>query len=112
MDRKLAAAQHLSQSRRSLDRLRTGYKFVVLSDCNLWCLDHLVKNVSITEFDGEDSVELGGIFKPSAAAYRRAARERDVETAELLMSPATPSTSWVTVPVASAVSRSTATFRI
>ncbi len=68
-----------------LDRLRTRFKLVALSNGNPWFLDHLVKNRIQYEFDDVLSVELVGIFKPSPAVYRRAARELDLEPNELLM---------------------------
>lgn len=68
-----------------LDRLRTRFKLVALSNGNPWFLDHLVKNRIQYEFDDVLSVELVGIFKPSPAVYRRAARELDLEPSELLM---------------------------
>lgn len=69
----------------ALDRLRTRFKLVALSNGNPWFLDHLVKNRIQYEFDDVLSVELVGIFKPSPAVYRRAARELDLEPHELLM---------------------------
>jgi 2-haloacid dehalogenase len=69
----------------ALDRLRTRYKLVALSNGNPWFLKHLTKNRIHYDFDGVLSVELVGIFKPSPAVYRRAARELDAEPAELLM---------------------------
>jgi len=68
-----------------LDRLRTRFKLVALSNGNPWFLDHLVKNRIQYDFDDVLSVELVGIFKPSPAVYRRAARELDLEPSELLM---------------------------
>ncbi|MDA0351928.1 MAG: haloacid dehalogenase type II [Chloroflexi bacterium] len=68
-----------------LDRLRTRFKLVALSNGNPWFLDHLVKNRIHYEFDDVLSVELVGIFKPSPAVYRRAARELNSEPSELLM---------------------------
>lgn len=68
-----------------LDRLRARFKLVALSNGNPWFLDHLVKNRIQYEFDDVLSVELVGIFKPSPAVYRRAARELDLEPHELLM---------------------------
>lgn len=69
----------------ALDRLRSRFKLVALSNGNPWFLDHLVKNRIQYEFDDVLSVELVGIFKPSPAVYRRAARELDLEPNELLM---------------------------
>ena len=69
----------------ALDRLRTRFKLVALSNGNPWFLDHLVKNRIQYDFDEVLSVELVGVFKPSPAVYRRAARELDLEPGELLM---------------------------
>ena len=69
----------------ALDRLRKRFKLVALSNGNPWFLDHLVKNRIKYDFDDVLSVELVGIFKPSPAVYRRAARELDMEPGELLM---------------------------
>lgn len=68
-----------------LDRLKARFKLVALSNGNPWFLDHLVKNRIQYEFDDVLSVELVGVFKPSPAVYRRAARELDLEPHELLM---------------------------
>lgn len=68
-----------------LDRLKSRFKLVALSNGNPWFLDHLVKNRIKYDFDGVLSVELVGAFKPHPGVYRRAARELDMEVGELVM---------------------------
>jgi len=68
-----------------LDRLRTRYKLIALSNGNPWFLDHLVKNRIKYDFDGVISVEEVGYFKPKPGVYRRAARNLGMEPSELLM---------------------------
>ena len=69
----------------ALDRLRSRFKLVALSNGNPWFLDHLVKNRIKYDFDAVLSVELAGAFKPYPGVYRRAARELDMEVGELIM---------------------------
>ncbi len=69
----------------ALDRLKTHFKLVALSNGNPWFLDHLVKNRIKYDFDAVLSVELAGAFKPHPGVYRRAARELDMEVGELIM---------------------------
>ena len=69
----------------ALDRLKSRFRLVALSNGNPWFLDHLVKNRIKYEFDGVLSVELAGVFKPHPGVYRRAARELDLEVGELIM---------------------------
>ncbi len=69
----------------ALDRLQTRYRLIALSNGNPWFLDHLVKNRIKYDFDDVMSVEDVGIFKPSPAVYRRAARNLGVEPGELIM---------------------------
>lgn len=69
----------------ALDRLKSRFKLVALSNGNPWFLDHLVKNRIKYDFDAVLSVELAGAFKPHPAVYRRAARELDMEVGELIM---------------------------
>lgn len=68
-----------------LDRLKSRFKLVALSNGNPWFLDHLVKNRIKYDFDDVLSVELAGVFKPHPGVYRRAARELDMEVGELIM---------------------------
>ena len=69
----------------ALDRLKSRFKLVALSNGNPWFLDHLVKNRIKYDFDAVLSVELAGAFKPYPGVYRRAARELDMEVGELIM---------------------------
>ena len=69
----------------ALDRLKSRFKLVALSNGNPWFLDHLVKNRIKYDFDAVLSVELVGAFKPHPGVYRRAARELDMEPDELIM---------------------------
>lgn len=69
----------------ALDRLKSRFKLVALSNGNPWFLDHLVKNRIKYDFDAVLSVELAGSFKPHPGVYRRAARELDMEVGELIM---------------------------
>ncbi len=69
----------------ALNRLKTRFKLVALSNGNPWFLDHLVKNRIRYDFDAVLSVELAGSFKPHPGVYRRAARELDMEVGELIM---------------------------
>ena len=69
----------------ALDRLRTRYKLVALSNGNPWFLEHLVKNRIKYDFDGVISVEEAGYFKPKPGVYRRAARNLGAEPGELIM---------------------------
>ena len=69
----------------ALERLRTRYGLVALSNGNPWFLDHLVKNRIRFEFDSVISVEVAGAFKPHPGVYRRAAGILGKEPGELLM---------------------------
>ena len=68
-----------------LERLKSKYKLVALSNGNPWFLDHLVKERIKFPFDGVISVEVVGAFKPHPAVYRRAAAIIGMEVNELLM---------------------------
>ncbi len=68
-----------------LDRLRSKYKLVVLSNGERQFLAHLVKNRIKFDFDGVISVEEVGLFKPNPAVYRMAARVLAAEPCQLLM---------------------------
>ena len=57
-----------------LERLRSKFKLVVLSNGENDYLAHVVKNCIRFEFDGVISVEDVGVFKPSPQVYRYAAR--------------------------------------
>jgi 2-haloacid dehalogenase len=68
-----------------LERLRTKFKLVVLSNGEREYLDHVVKNCIRFDFDRVISVEDVGVFKPSPQVYRYAARVLKSEPAELMM---------------------------
>lgn len=68
-----------------LERLRTKFKLVVLSNGENNFLAHLVKNRIRYSFDRVISVQDVGVFKPHPQVYRYAARVLDVEPCELLM---------------------------
>ena len=68
-----------------LERLRTKFKLVVLSNGETNFLAHLVKNRIRYSFDRVISVQDVGVFKPHPQVYRYAARVLDVEPCELLM---------------------------
>jgi 2-haloacid dehalogenase len=68
-----------------LQRLKTTYKLVALSNGNPWFLDHLVENRIKFDFDDVISVEVAGAFKPHPGVYRSAARLLDMEPGELIM---------------------------
>ena len=69
----------------ALERLRSRYGLVALSNGNPWFLDHLVRNRIRFEFDNVISVEAAGAFKPHPGVYRRAAGILGREPGELLM---------------------------
>ena len=68
-----------------LERLKSGYKLVALSNGNPWFLDYLVANRIKFDFDDVISVEVAGAFKPHPGVYRSAARLLDMEPGELIM---------------------------
>lgn len=68
-----------------LERLRTKFKLVVLSNGERDFLAHLVKNRIRFDFDGVISVQDVGVFKPNPQVYRYAARTRAAEPSELMM---------------------------
>ena len=68
-----------------LERLKSRYKLVALSNGNPWFLDHLVKERIKFPFDNVISVEVAGAFKPHPGVYRRAAGILEMEVNELLM---------------------------
>lgn len=68
-----------------LNRLRSKFKLVVLSNGENRYLSHLVKNRIKFDFDGVISVEDVGLFKPNPAVYRMAARVLGTEPGQLLM---------------------------
>ena len=69
----------------ALERLKSRYKLVILSNGNPHFLDYLAENRVRWDFDDIISVELAGAFKPHPGVYRRAARELGLEVSECLM---------------------------
>ncbi|HEY3392782.1 MAG TPA: haloacid dehalogenase type II [Lacipirellulaceae bacterium] len=68
-----------------LERLRSKFKLIVLSNGERDFLDHLVKNRIRFDFDRVISVEDVGVFKPNPQVYRYAARVLAAEACELMM---------------------------
>ena len=84
----MAAWQELSpfpEAVPALERLRSRYGLVALSNGEAPFLDHLVKNRIRFEFDRVISVDAVGAFKPHPGVYRRAAGILGREPGELLM---------------------------
>ena len=68
-----------------LNRLKSGFQLVALSNGNPWFLEHLVANRIRFEFDDVISVEVAGAFKPHPGVYRSAARRLQLEPGEIIM---------------------------
>jgi len=68
-----------------LDRLKSRFKLVALSNGEPHYLDHLVKNRIKWDFDDVISVEVVGAFKPHPGIYRRAAGILGLEVGECMM---------------------------
>lgn len=68
-----------------LERLKSRYQLVALSNGNRWFLDHLAQNQIKWDFDAIFSVGEAGAFKPSPAVYRLAALHVGLEVNECLM---------------------------
>ena len=68
-----------------LERLRSKFKLVVLSNGENNFLAHLVTNRIKFNFDDVISVEDVGVFKPNPQVYRYAARRLQAEPSELMM---------------------------
>ena len=68
-----------------LNRLRTRFRLVVLSNGNSWFLEHLAKNCIKFDFDQVISVETVGVFKPHPATYRMAKNLLKAEPQEIMM---------------------------
>lgn len=69
----------------ALERLKTRYKLVALSNGEPHFLDHLAKNRIQWNFDNIISVEVIGAFKPHPGVYRRAAAILELEVGECMM---------------------------
>jgi len=68
-----------------LERLKSRYQLVALSNGNRWFLEHLAENQIKWDFDAIFSVGEVGAFKPHPAVYRRAAQEINLELNECMM---------------------------
>ena len=68
-----------------LERLKTRFKLVALSNGEPEFLAHLVKNRIKWDFDDVISVQVVGAFKPHPGVYRRAAHILGLEIGECLM---------------------------
>ena len=69
----------------ALERLKTRYKLVALSNGDPHFLDHLAKNRIQWNFDKIISVEVMGAFKPHPGVYRRAAAILELGVGECMM---------------------------
>ncbi|MEZ4658795.1 MAG: haloacid dehalogenase type II [Caldilineaceae bacterium] len=69
----------------ALERLKSRYKLVILSNGEPDFLAHLAKNRVQWPFDDIFSVNTVGAFKPHPAVYRRAAQSLNLEVGECLM---------------------------
>ena len=69
----------------SLERLRTRYRLVALSNGDPDHLDHLVRERICWNFDTVISVQNVGAFKPHPGVYRRAATALKLEVGQCLM---------------------------
>ena len=69
----------------ALQRLRSRFRLVALSNGNAWLLEHLAKNQIGFDFDLIFSVDTVGAFKPTAGVYRRAAQEAGLEMGQIIM---------------------------
>lgn len=68
-----------------LERLKTRYQLVALSNGEPHFLEHLAKNRIKWEFDRIISVETVGVFKPHPGVYRGAALRLGLEVGECMM---------------------------
>jgi len=69
----------------ALERLKTRYQLIVLSNGGPTYLEHLIKNHIHWDFDKVFSVDAVGAFKPHPGVYRRAAGFIGLEVNECLM---------------------------
>lgn len=84
----MAAWQHLQpfpDVLPALERLKSRYQLVVLSNGDPHFLDHLVKHQVQWDFDGVISATGNGAFKPHPGVYRRAAHLLSLEVGECCM---------------------------
>ena len=68
-----------------LNKLKSHYKLVGLSNGEPWYLDRLVKNRIKFEFDAVISVEEAGVFKPHPGVYRKASKILNTEPCKIMM---------------------------
>ena len=68
-----------------LEKLKTQYRLVALSNGDRWLLEHLAANQIRVEFDAVVSVDEAGVFKPHPAVYRTAVRVLGVDPHEIMM---------------------------
>jgi 2-haloacid dehalogenase len=88
MDRLMAAWQQLNpfdDVLPALQRLRTRYKLVALSNGERNYLDYLVRNRIGWDFDAVISVEEVGAFKPHPGVYRKGAALLGLEVGQCMM---------------------------
>jgi len=88
IDRIMAGWQELKpfpDAEPGLQRLKSKYQLVILSNGENKFLQHLVENRIQFRFDKVISVEDVGVFKPNPAVYRYAARVLGREPRELMM---------------------------
>jgi 2-haloacid dehalogenase len=71
--------------RAGLERLKSRFKLVGLSNGDPAFLEHLAKNRIQWNFDAVISVTTMGAFKPHPAVYRRAAHMLNLEVGQCLM---------------------------
>ena len=69
----------------ALERLKSKYRLVALSNGELHYLIHLAEKRIGWDFDGVLSVDMVGAFKPHPGVYRRAAAELGLEVGECMM---------------------------
>jgi 2-haloacid dehalogenase len=69
----------------ALERLKSRYRLVALSNGDPDYLDHLVQNRIRWNFDEVISVQTVGAFKPHSGVYRRAAAILGLEVGQCLM---------------------------
>ena len=74
----------------ALERLKTRFKLVALSNGDVHYLDHVTQNRIQWDFDDVISVDVVGYFKPHPGIYRRAARILELEVGECMMVSAHP----------------------
>jgi 2-haloacid dehalogenase len=69
----------------ALERMKSRFKLVALSNGERGFLDHLVKNEIRWPFDAVISVEEVGAFKPHPGVYRRGASDIGLEVGQCMM---------------------------